>query len=208
MKNVITLVAFMLITVFTFATASYETDMEKAIEKINVEHPTWKSVATDFEKIAKENPKEWLPLYYHALANTNASHSADLTEKDDYLDKAQTSLDKAIKLAPKESELVALQANVYMMRIQVEPMTRGMAYSGKAFGALKKAKLLNAENPRIYVLWGLMVYNMPETFGGGALAANSYFTTAKEKFDTFEATSDLHPTWGEDTNQKMLASYE
>lgn len=208
MKNAITLLAVLLISTFAFAKSSYEKDMKTALDKINVEHPEWKSVANDFEKIVNDNPTEWLPLYYHALAKTNASFDVDITEKDEYLDAAQTSLDKAIKMQPKESELAALQANIYMMRISVNPMTRGMSYSSKAFGSLNKAKLLDAENPRIYVLWGMMVYNMPETFGGGALAANNYFATAKEKFKNFEAASDLHPTWGEDINDKMLASYE
>lgn len=208
MKNVITLLAALLMTSFAFAQTTYETAMTTALEKINVPHPEWAAVAEDFETIIEENPEEWLPLYYHALAKSNASFHVDITEKDTYLDAAQASLDKALAMQPKESELVVIQANIYMMRIVVEPNSRGMVYSSKAFGALNKAKLLDAENPRIYVLWGLMVYNMPETFGGGALAANSYFTTAKEKFDNFEAVSDFHPTWGETRNNKMLASYE
>lgn len=208
MKNVITFAIALLISTFAIAQTAYEKDMTAALEKVNVAHPEWKEVATDFEKIIDENPEEWLPLYYHALAKSNASFDADITEKDTYLDEAQTSLDKAIVMQPKESELIAVQANIYMMRIVVEPNSRGMVYSSKAFGALNKAKLLNPENPRIYVLWGLMVYNMPEAFGGGALAANSYFTTAKEKFDNFEPATDFHPIWGEEKNNKMLTSYE
>ncbi|MFK7950860.1 MAG: hypothetical protein AB8G11_24990 [Saprospiraceae bacterium] len=208
MKNAITLFAALLLTTFAFAQTAYNKEMTTAIEKINVAHPEWAAVANNFEKIVSDNPEEWLPLYYHALAKSNASFDADITEKDEYLDAAQASLDKAMKMQPKESELVVVQANIYMMRIMVEPNTRGMVYSSKSFGSLNKAKLLDAENPRIYVLWGLMVYNMPENFGGGALAANSYFTTAKEKFDNFEQDSDLHPTWGETRNNKMLASYE
>lgn len=208
MKNVITLVIALLLTTIVFAQTTYEKNMKTALDKINVAHPEWKTIATDFEKIIEENPEEWLPLYYHALAMSNASFNVDFTEKDNYLDAAQASLDKAIEMQPKESELVVVQANIHMMRIVVEPNSRGMAYSSKAFGALNKAKVLNAENPRIYVLWGLMVYNMPEAFGGGALAANSYFTTAKEKFNNFTPASNLHPTWGETRNNKMLESYE
>lgn len=208
MKNVFALTAILFISVFAFAKPSYETEMQEALKKINIAHPIWQTAATDFEKIVANHPTKWLPLYYHALANTNASHDVALKEKDNYLDAAQVSLDKAIVLQPNESELVVLQANIYMMRIMVEPMSRGMAYSSKAFGALNKAKLLDAENPRIYVLWGLMVYNMPENFGGGVLAANAYFSTARDKFVAFEPASDLHPSWGRDINDKMLASYE
>lgn len=210
MRNIITLVAALFLTTFAFANnnPAYETAMQTALKTINVDHPIWAEAATDFEAIVKENPTEWLPLYYHALANTNASHDVDMTEKDAYLDKAQASLDKAKKMETDEVELTILQANIYMMRITVNPNLRGMTYSSKAFGALNKAKMQDAENPRIYIFWGLMVYNMPEHFGGGVLEANGYFNTAKAKFATFEAASELHPIWGERLNNKMLASYE
>jgi hypothetical protein len=209
MKNGITLVIALFLTTFAFANnPTYEIAMQTALKKVNVGHPIWTEVAEDFETIVANNPTKWLPLYYHALANTNASFDVDLTQKDAYLDKAQASLDKVLAMQPDEVEITVLQANIYIMRIAVEPNSRGMAYSSKVFGALSKAKIQNTENPRIYVLWGLMVYNMPEQFGGGALAASAYFNTAKAKFATFEAASELHPNWGETSNNKMLASYK
>ena len=199
-------------TIFTvfnsFAnTPTYENAMQAALGKMKVEAPNWSAIATDLEVIITKNEQEWLPLYYYALAKTNAIQAVTQTgEKDGLLDEAQAALDKAIALQPTESELFALQGNIYMMRIAVDP-SRGMSHSSLTFKNLKKAKRLNENNPRVYVLYGMMVYNMPKQFGGGEMAAANWFYTAKEKFETFEAASDLHPTWGKERNDKMLLNY-
>ncbi len=186
---------------------TYENSMETALEKMKVETPNWLEIATDFELIIEKNENEWLPLYYFALTKIKGIEQVvKKAKKDAILDAAEIALEKAIVLQPAESELFVLQANIYMMRISIKPL-RGRSHSGLAYGALKKAKALNENNPRVYVLYGLMIYNTPKQFGGGEMAAAKWFYKAKEKFETFEATSDLHPTWGKAENDKMLENY-
>jgi hypothetical protein len=211
MKNIMGLLIALSMTIFTvcntFAnTPTYENSMEIALEKMEIEQPNWSEIATDFEVIMNKNESEWLPLYYYALAKTKGMEEVKKAEKDALLDAAEIALEKAIALQPTESELFALQANIYMMRIAIKPL-RGRSHSGLAYGALKKAKALNENNPRVYVLYGLMIYNTPKQFGGGEMAAAKWFYAAKEKFETFEAVSDLHPTWGEAVNDEMLKNY-
>ncbi len=212
MKNSMGLIIALSMTMFTvcnsFAnTPTYETLMESALKKMKIENPNWSAIATDFETIMLENETEWLPLYYYALAKTNAINSIEgKRNKDALLDDAQLAIEKAIKLQPTESELFALQGNIYMMRIAVAP-SRGMSHSNLVFKNLKKAKQLNENNPRVYVLYGIMLYNMPKQFGGGEMAAANWFYTAKEKFESFELMTNLHPNWGETKNNEMLENY-
>ncbi|HKL33443.1 MAG TPA: tetratricopeptide repeat protein, partial [Tangfeifania sp.] len=128
----------------------------------------------------------------------------NVDKKDPYLDKAQQFLDKAFKIAPRESELFALQAFLYPSRITVDPMARGMEYMGKMNAALDKAIELNPENPRSYYLRAITLLNMPEQFGGGAKVARPLFETAKEKFDKFEPASPIHPDWGKEINEMEM----
>lgn len=211
MKNAMGLLIAITMSIFTICnsfanTPTYETLMETTLEKMKVEHPNWSEIAADCASIIKENENEWLPLYYFALAKTNGTQQAEVAQKDALLDAAQIALDKAIVMQPTESELFALQGNIYMMRIVADP-SRGMSHSSLAFKSLKKAKALNEDNPRVYVLYGMMVYNMPQQFGGGEMAAANWFYKAKEKFETFEASSSLHPTWGKAVNDGMLKNY-
>ncbi len=70
--------------------------------------------ANTFERISQMEQNEWLPLYYAAHCYVVVSFmEQDVAKKDAILDKAQQFLDKAFKLAPKESELYALQAFLY-----------------------------------------------------------------------------------------------
>ena len=207
MKKLITVI-FILSVFNSFSQKSdYEKTMLAAIEKMNSSESqaNFQETANIFERISLAEKSEWLPLYYAAYLNIVIGHQEpELTKKDPIFDKAQNYLDKAFKIAPNESELFALQAFLYPGRMVVDPMARGMVYMDKLNVALDKAIEINPDNPRSYYLRGIMVLNMPESFGGGVSAARPILETAEEKFKKFKTKSAIHPHWGEELNKMEL----
>lgn len=164
-------------------------------------------IANRFERIAQTEKAEWLPLYYASFAYAMLSYQEpDNAKKDTFLDHAQRFLDQALAIDPNESELHMLQGFLYPARINIDPMTRGMAYMEKLNASLDKALELNPDNPRVYYLRGTMTFHMPEAYGGGAEKALPYFSTADEKFRIFKPKTELSPNWGKEINELELKS--
>ncbi|HAS39744.1 MAG TPA: hypothetical protein DCS93_04665 [Microscillaceae bacterium] len=167
------------------------------------------AVANQFERIASAEKSKWLPNYYAAYTYIRMTNFAkDNTAKDQLLDKAKTLLETATKLAPNNSEVVALEAYLALTRLSVDPMARGREYSGAVFAKAGKAKALNPKNPRPYFLEGILKMNMPPAFGGGKDQACPLFKTAAKNFEGFQPKTELMPNWGKETNAKMMKRAE
>ena len=198
-----------LVTMFNigFANETYHKAMTESIAQLfqSATITEFVEVANQFERISQNEKAEWLPLYYASYAYIMISfQEADNVKRDGYLDQAQTILDKALAIAPNESELHMLQGFLYPSRINIDPMARGMLYMEKMNTALNKALELNPDNPRVYYLRATMTYHMPEAFGGGAANALPFYKTAQEKFSIFKPQTDLSPNWGKDANEAEL----
>jgi hypothetical protein len=159
-----------------------------------------------FDQVARQFPEHWLALYYTAYSYIQAGRVALVsTYKDELIDKAQPMIDQALSLKPGESELYALQALSYQIRLQVNPETRAFTYSQKADASLKKSVEENSDNPRAYFLLGNNLFYTPALIGGGPKNALPLFLKAKEKFNTFIPDLPFLPHWGRQENQHMIA---
>jgi tetratricopeptide (TPR) repeat protein len=166
----------------------------------------FKKAAAYFEDLSAHNPNHWLSLYYAALCYIQASHKVEENkERDGMLDKAQSLIDKAGKINPKEPEVFVLQAFLYQSRIEVNPKFRGMSYSSKAEESLKKATDTDEKNPRAWSLLGYNLFFTPALFGGGPEKALPMFEKARDKFHTFKPLMPFYPRWGEPENLHMIA---
>jgi hypothetical protein len=206
MKTIFTIL-FLSVFVAGFSQNNYEKAMLETIGKLNYAATIedFQGTANTFERIALNETKEWLPLYYAAYSYIILSfQEPDLNKKDPLLDKAQDFLNRAFKLSAEESELFALQAFLYPSRMTVDPLNRGMQYIGLLNQSIEKAIQLNPENPRCYYLKAVITLNMPEGMGGGAAFAKPMFETAKIKFENFQPKSPLWPNWGKEINQGEL----
>jgi len=207
MKTLITIFLSLVVLTANAQSKKYLEAMASAISQMESSETVsnFQQAANTFERISMTETGEWLPLYYAAYSFIVMSYiDQNVDKKDPYLDKAQQFLDKAFKIAPRESELFALQAFLYPSRITIDPMNRGMEYMPKMNAALDKAIELNPENPRSYYLRAITLLNMPESFGGGAEVARPLFEKAKEKFDKFEPASPIHPDWGKEINEMEM----
>lgn len=209
MKNFFLLLSLALFTsILSAQSTQYNAAMNKAVAELDsADTPAdFQATANTFSRIAAAEPAEWLPLYYAALSHLNTAFPLfrqDAPKALLTLDLAQSSLDKARTLAPRESELAVLQAYIFIGRLMENPMAKGAEITPKVFGELGKAAALNPENPRAPFLQGTYVLNMPEFYGGGAANAKPHFEKAAALYEK-EAGRGLLPHWGKEANTTYL----
>jgi len=208
MKTQLTLIALAIWSISLIGQDNpYESTMLRTIESLDkaTGKEEYLKCASQFERVANAEKTMWLPNYYGAYSLIILSFDeADGAEKDLVLDRAQDMLDRALELAPDESELHALQAFLYPSRILVDPMNRGMIYFEKIFIELEQAKALNPANPRPWFLEGVNKLNLPPSMGGGPEVARPILEEADVKFKAFHNDDPLWPHWGQEANRAEL----
>jgi len=149
------------------------------------------------ERIATAEKVKWEPYYYVSFAYILMSNfEQDVAKKDLYLDQASASIEKAASINDNESEIIALVGFIHMMRVAVDPASRGAQYSGMAMQAFGKATSLNPENPRALALMAQMQYVTAKFFGSPATEACVTLNAALQKFDSYKSDNPLAPQWG------------
>ena len=107
------------------------------------------SAVNALSRIGDAEKTKWEPYYYASFGSIMmATRENDATKKDAFLDQAKAMLDKAVVIQPNESEIAALEGFIYMIRVSVDPASRGQQYSMMSMQALGKAMAINPNNPR------------------------------------------------------------
>ena len=164
------------------------------------------ATANQFERIAGAEPTEWLPRYYAGLMYVYLGFMGKSeAEKDKYLDQADAHLKAAEAISPSNDELAVLRAYIAQSRMVVDPTSRWQQYGPLFQAGIEKAKTLNPNNPRPYVLEGSGLFYTPAQFGGGPDTACPVLKQAAEKFATFKPASDIAPMWGQKQIEPLLA---
>ena len=115
---------------------------------------------------------------------------------DPLMDKAEPLLTKAEELEKNNTEIFCLKKMYNSGRMMIDPVSRYMSYGIEAADALKTAKSLNPENPRVYLLEGQDKFYTPEQYGGSKSEAKKLFEEAKKKFENFKSADSISPSWG------------
>lgn len=150
-----------------------------------------------FDRIAIAEKSRWEPYYYAAFGNIMmATREKEGSKKDLYLDQALVAIEKAKSIKAEESEIVALEGFVNMIRVTVDPGSRGPQFAGLAMQTFGKASALNPENPRALALLAQMQYGTAQFFGSSTGEACATLSKALEKFETFKSENPLAPQWG------------
>ena len=158
-----------------------------------------------FERIAASEKDKWEPYYYTAFGYVMlANKEQDTAKKDALLDKALTAIESGEKINDKESELVALEGFVHMIRVTVDPATRGAQYSRLAFQTYSKAVAMNPENPRALGFLAQMQMGTARFMGTATTEACETAKKALEKFETYKSENPLAPKWGKRTTESLL----
>ena len=210
MKNLLTYTLLALVLLlFSFTSGGYETAMESAISEMNQAKglDDLKSVANKFERIGAAESKKWLQTYYQAYCFIMmTTRENDVTKWDGFLDRADALLEQSQKIKKADMvEILALKGFANMMRISVDPATRGQEYSMKAAGYLQQASLLNDQNPRVNLMMAQMLFGSAQFFGKGTEEACQKFEDAKLKFEEEEKEGrGILPSWGKPQVESML----
>ena len=203
MKNLIIL--FML-SAFAFGAGAENDPYTKAMQETlanlkKAEKPDeFLELANKFERIAEVEKEEWLPSYYASFATTIAATMvSEPNVMDKTLDRAQAHLDNAKANQNDESEVLALQGFIYMIRIGVDPASRGQQYSGLSAASLQKAKALNPTNPRVLYLLAQLNFGTAQFFGSDSREACDLNDQALAQFNQSSSAAEnvsLAPDWG------------
>ena len=178
-----------------FAQGQFEQGMNKAFA-------LWKEgknteASAMFERIASAEKDNWLPNYYVALINTTASFGTkDKETVSALLNKAQNALDIIMVKYPQNAEILVMQALIYTGWVAFDPMTNGMALSGKVMEMYAQAEKIDPNNPR--VVFGKAEYEMggAKFFGTDIKPMCAEVNRSIQLFETFKPETPFSPKWG------------
>jgi hypothetical protein len=200
MKKINITLAIVFITTLSFAQSkkyvkSMQTTMEQLYSADTV--TDFDPVINKFSRIAQVEKTEWEPYYYLALAHTfKATSTKDLQAKDQSLDLALEALNQADYLSENNTELIALEGFVNMIKISVDPMTRGQALSPGIMTSFSKALKMDPNNPRANLFMAQMQIGTARFFGTSIERPCLLIEKAIPLFDQEKAQPSLAPTWG------------
>ncbi len=166
----------------------------------------FQTLSANFERIAAAEKNQWLAYYYAAetqvlygfFLNTPAGNDA-------IADKAEQLLNKADSLQKDNSEISCVRSMIGTLRMLVNPMQRYMQFAQAIEGSVEAAKRQDPSNPRPYYLKGQNLKSTPPQFGGGCKTAKPELDQAMKLFAAFKPASPLHPVWGKQQTEQLLA---
>ncbi|MGB3005622.1 MAG: hypothetical protein WBC06_03870 [Chitinophagaceae bacterium] len=215
---------FIFFALFTASTVIAQSDkyvkaMEAKVVMLDSNNSleTWKDLANAFERIADAEKTQWMPYYYASYCNIMAGYSSmpqdggmgDYSSITDPLaDNAEKLLNKAEEMSKDNAEIFCIRKMVHSLRMMGNPMNRYMTEGAKATEALEKAKALNPNVPRIYILEGQDKFYTPEQFGGSKAEAKLLFEKANEIFMTSKPGSSIEPQWGRSQVAYFLSQFK
>lgn len=205
MKKLITVIA-LLASISGFAqNERYFAAMKKNLAMFDSSKTTadYQALSAAFERIGDAEKTQWLPYYYAGLALATAGWGDQNLNKDDNATKIKALCDKADAIA-KSSEIFEIRNMAATQQMMVDPQSRYMTYGQEAGKALTSGMAVNPNNPRLYYLQGMSIFNTPEAFGGGKAKAKPVFEKAVALFKS-EEVKPLYPKWGQKQAEDMLA---
>jgi hypothetical protein len=208
MKKAILIYVMLITSVSLRASDKYIETMQKNIQTVYTSQsiPDIQNAVNAFERIGEAEKTKWEPFYYASFGYVMmANREKDAATKDSYLDLSLKSLERAKALQPNDSEIIALEGFVHMIRVTVDPASRGQQYSGMAFQSFGKAAAINPENPRALCLLAQMQYGTAQFFGSPTTEACGTLSKALEKFETYKSDNVLAPQWGKGMAEGLKA---
>lgn len=167
----------------------------------------FEALAAAFTRIGDAEKTQWLPYYWAGVALSTAGWVDQKLDKDVNSGRIIALCDKAEALTSDnadKAEILAVRNMAATQQMLVDPQARFMSYGQQAAGYLQKGMSLNANNPRLYYLQGMSVFNTPEQFGGGKAKAKPIFEKTVELYKA-EQAKPLYPHWGDKEAAQMLA---
>lgn len=161
------------------------------------------ALAGTFTRIGDAEKTQWLPYYYAGLAFTRIGWMDPKIDKDKNAGQAKAMCDKASAIQD-NSEISTIRNMAATQQMMVNPQERWQSYGKEAGEALQKGMQADPNNPRLFYLQGMSLFNTPEQFGGGKAKAKPVFEKAVALYKV-EKVKPLYPNWGQKQAEEMLA---
>jgi hypothetical protein len=202
------LIAILTLPVVLFGADKYTEQMTRNISAIyNAKSPAeFQEAINTFERIGGAEKTKWEPFYYASFGYVLLATAAEPSRKDALLDQAKSALDKAAAIRPDDSEIFALEGFITMIRLTVDPATRGPQYSMMAMQSFGRAVSLNPNNPRALALMAQMQLGTAQFFKQEPTEACSTARKALELFTTTTPTDPLAPAWGKSMTEEIVVN--
>jgi hypothetical protein len=183
----------------------YTTAMKKNLSLMDSAKTTqdFQTVSNAFERIGESEKTQWLPYYYAGLALSTSGWIDAKVDKDENSLRISAFCDKA-EAIEKNAEIYVLRNMAATQAMMVDPQTRWQTYGVQAGDDLKKGIEMDPNNPRLYYLQGMSLFNTPTAYGGGKDKAKPMFEKALSLYKTAQV-KPLYPNWGEKQTEEMLA---
>lgn len=202
-----TLFSLALLCLLTFANAQNEKLTQAILKGKNMITAAdtiteYQAAANYFERIKNTEKSEWLPAYYFALSKTLGALSLPKDQKEEQLLIALGTIQEVMK-TNRNSELLALEGFVQMMRLTIDPATRGQSLSPQIYASLSEATQRDGNNPRAWLILGQMEMGTAQFFGTPVDQACAKVQKAIALFEAESGKETILPTWG----SKMARTY-
>jgi hypothetical protein len=163
------------------------------------------TASNSLDRIGQAEKSKWEPQYYSAFGYIMmATREKDPAKKDSFLDQALERVRLGSEISKDNSELLALEGFIHMLRVSVDPASRGQQYSGMSMNAFGKALKANPNNPRALSLMAQMQYGTAQFFGSSTAEPCGMASKALELFNTKSNPDPLAPQWGKEMTQGMV----
>jgi len=205
MKRLFTIIALAATVVVNAQDDRFTAAMKKNLAQFDSMKTTqdYVNLAANFERIGDAEKTQWLPYYYAGLALTTPAWTDQSIDKDKNSEKVKALCDKADAIE-KNSEIQSIRNMAATQQMMVDPQSRWQTYGAEAGQALQKGMQMDPNNPRLYYLQGMSLFNTPEQFGGGKAKAKPVFEKAVELFKAAQP-KPLYPRWGQQQAEEKLA---
>ncbi len=151
-----------------------------------------------FKQVTEGSQYQALAHYYAALADRRMLNQLPQDAKDKrepVVNDAIEHLEEATQLDSTMADAWALLTSCYGQMMGLYPM-KGRTLGPKSEKALKMAKELAPENPRVWLISGQQDYFTPEQYGGDKERALNKFQKAARLAEQETVDDPLHPSWG------------
>ncbi len=160
-------------------------------------------VSSSFERIGDAGKTQWLPYYYAGLALTRVGWMDQKADKDKNAEQIKVLCNKA-EAIERNAEIYSLRNMAATQQMLVNPQERWQTNGTEAAAALQQGMQSDPNNPRLYYLQGMSLFNTPEQFGGGKAKAKPVFEKALALYKA-EQPKPLYPHWGQKQAEEQLA---
>lgn len=186
-----------------FAQSPYEAGMQKGLAAWQEGKPD--QAVQIFERIAKVETENWIPVYYAAMISTLSSFNIkDETVLKAKLTKAQEYLDQAKSLSPDNPELLITQAQWYTAWIVFNGEKYGMQYAPKVSQLYQQAAAIAPDNPR--VAFGAVEWELGSAryFGADVAPYCEKLQKAILLYDSYTSSEAFYPMHGKEYAERVI----